>query len=54
MSFKKKQRGQGMTEYVIIVAVIAIAALSMFAGFGDSISDRMTAGAETVSNLKMK
>lgn len=29
------QRGQGMTEYIIIVALIAIAAIGVYAAFGD-------------------
>lgn len=32
---KRKIRGQGMTEYIIIVALIAIAAIGVFTGFGD-------------------
>jgi Flp pilus assembly pilin Flp len=33
----KKQRGQGMTEYIIIVALIAIAAIAVFSAFGGTI-----------------
>ncbi len=33
--FKVKQKGQGMTEYIIIVALIAIAAIGAFTMFGD-------------------
>jgi Flp pilus assembly pilin Flp len=33
----RKQRGQGMTEYIIIVALIAIAAIAVFSGFGGAI-----------------
>jgi len=32
---KRVIRGQGMTEYIIIVALIAIAAIGVFTGFGD-------------------
>ncbi len=35
--FMKGRRGQGMTEYIIIVALIAIAALVIFTLFGDQI-----------------
>ena len=35
--FMKGRRGQGMTEYIIIVALIAIAALVLFTLFGDQI-----------------
>lgn len=30
----RRQRGQGMTEYIIIVALIAIAAIGVFTAFG--------------------
>lgn len=33
----KKSRGQGMTEYIIIVALIAIAAIGVITLFGDNI-----------------
>ncbi|MFL5322160.1 MAG: hypothetical protein ACJ790_21060 [Myxococcaceae bacterium] len=32
-----KRRGQGMTEYIIIVALIAIAAIGVITLFGDNI-----------------
>jgi Flp pilus assembly pilin Flp len=34
---QKKRRGQGMTEYIIIVALIAIAAIGIITLFGDNI-----------------
>jgi Flp pilus assembly pilin Flp len=36
-----KQLGQGMTEYIIIVALIAIAAIGIYSIFGDTITDQM-------------
>jgi Flp pilus assembly pilin Flp len=36
-SLLKKARGQGMTEYIIIVALIAIAAIGVITLFGDNI-----------------
>jgi len=36
-----KQIGQGMTEYIIIVALIAIAAIGIYSIFGDTITDQM-------------
>ena len=33
----KRQRGQGMTEYIIIIAVIAILTLGIVVKYGDSI-----------------
>ena len=35
--FMKGRRGQGMTEYIIIVALIAIAAIGNYALFGKQI-----------------
>lgn len=35
----KRRRGQGMTEYIIIVALVAIAAIGVVTIFGDNIRD---------------
>lgn len=35
MKLFRNRRGQGMTEYIIIVALIAIAAIAVFTFFGD-------------------
>lgn len=40
-SLKKKSLGQGMTEYIIIVALIAIAAIGVFRLFGDTARNQM-------------
>lgn len=40
---RKKSFGQGMTEYIIIVGVIAVAAIGVFGYFGDVLKDQ-TAG----------
>ncbi len=37
----KKIRGQGMTEYIIIVALIAIAAIGVFTAFGGTIRNQV-------------
>ncbi len=34
---KARQLGQGMTEYIIIVALIAIAAITVYNLFGDTV-----------------
>lgn len=39
---QKSREGQTMVEYIIIVAVIAIAALVMFGLFGDTIKKKMS------------
>ncbi|PFH21010.1 MULTISPECIES: pilus assembly protein [Burkholderia] len=39
----RRQLGQGMTEYIIIVALIAVAAIGVYAAFGKTIRNQ-TAG----------
>jgi Flp pilus assembly pilin Flp len=34
---KSKARGQGMTEYIIIVALIAVAAIGVYSMFGETV-----------------
>lgn len=41
LTLKKKSLGQGMTEYIIIVALIAIAAIGVFRLFGDTARNQM-------------
>jgi len=36
-----KQLGQGMTEYIIIVALIAIAAIAAYGFFGDTLRNQV-------------
>jgi Flp pilus assembly pilin Flp len=36
-----KQLGQGMTEYIIIVALIAIAAIAVYTVFGDVVRQQV-------------
>jgi len=40
-SDKGSQHGQGMTEYIIIVAVIAISAIGAFSYFGDVVETQV-------------
>ncbi len=44
-----KQLGQGMTEYIIIVALIAIAAIAVYGFFGDTIRGQMGAMTQELS-----
>jgi Flp pilus assembly pilin Flp len=39
----KKQRGQGMTEYIIIVALVAIGAIGVYNLFGKTVRDQTSA-----------
>ena len=43
---KRQQRGQGMMEYIIIVALIAVAAIGVYSAFGKTIRNQ-TAGMAT-------
>ena len=36
-----KQRGQGMSEYIIITALIAVAGIGLFAAFGDTLQNQI-------------
>ena len=49
VSKKLKQRGQGMTEYIIIVALIAVAAIAVTQLFGATIRNQMAAISQEVS-----
>jgi type IV pilus assembly protein PilA len=51
MSFitKQKQRGQGMTEYIIIVALIAIAAIGVYQLFGNTVRNQTASIAQELS-----
>src|SRR5262245_57118716 len=39
----KRQRGQGMTEYIIILALVAIAAIAVFSAFGGTVKAELAA-----------
>jgi Flp pilus assembly pilin Flp len=41
MKLRKSKAGQAMTEYIIIVSVVALAALTVFGLFGDTIRAKM-------------
>lgn len=45
----RQQAGQGMTEYVIIVALIAVAAIAVFQFFGQTIRSQTAGIAQEVS-----
>ncbi|HIE55684.1 MAG TPA: pilus assembly protein [Chromatiaceae bacterium] len=46
-SDKRLQRGQGMTEYIIIVGVIAVAAIGAFGYFGSTVE-------KSIGNMAME
>lgn len=43
------EHGQGMTEYIIIVALIAIAAIGVYTAFGKTVRGQMAATAQTLA-----
>ena len=45
----RRQAGQGMTEYIIIVALIAVAAIAVFQFFGQTIRSQTAGIAHEVS-----
>jgi len=44
-----KQRGQGMTEYIIIVALIAVAAIAVYQFFGNTVRNQTAAIANEIA-----
>jgi Flp pilus assembly pilin Flp len=46
---KIRQSGQGMTEYIIIVALIAVAAIAVYQFFGQTIRNQMAGIAQEVA-----
>lgn len=49
LSNMRQQLGQGMTEYIIIVALIAIAAIGSFQFFGQTARSQAAAAAQELS-----
>ena len=49
MRLLRNNRGQGMTEYIIIVALIAIAAIGAFTYFGKSVRMQTAAMSQSVA-----
>ena len=52
MKTLKNQSGQGMTEYIIIVAVIALAAIAAFSYFGKTVRNQTAAMSESLAGDK--
>ena len=48
-SSRKSQRGQGMTEYIVIVALIGVAAIGVYQLFGNTIRNQTAAMANEIS-----
>ena len=48
-AYRRGQRGQGMTEYIIIVALIAIAAIAVYQYFGNTVRNQTAAVAKELA-----
>lgn len=44
-----RQHGQGMTEYIIVVALIAIAAIGVYTAFGKTVRGQMAVTAQALA-----
>ena len=44
----QRRRGQGMTEYIIIVALVAIASIAVVTIFGDQIRELFSASTQNL------
>ncbi|MEM5551762.1 pilus assembly protein [Pseudoalteromonas sp. NEC-BIFX-2020_002] len=49
-----RQKGQGMTEYIIIVALIAVAAIGVYSYFGKTVRNQVAALSSEVSGKDSK
>ena len=49
MKLQSYQQGQGMTEYIIIVALIAIAAIGVYQAFGGVVRGQTAVAAQTLA-----
>lgn len=45
----RHQRGQGMTEYIVIVALVAVAAIATYQYFGKTVRNQTAAIANEIS-----
>lgn len=53
LALLRDQRGAGMTEYIILVGVIAMLAIVAFRFFGSSVSSKINQQAGTVNNIEV-
>ena len=49
-----RSRGQGMTEYIIIVALIAVAAIGVYSLFGKSIRNQVAGLAQEMTGHQQR
>ena len=53
-SAKSSQLGQGMTEYIIIVALIAVAAIGVYSFFGQAIRSQMAGMTNEIAGVNAR
>ena len=46
---RRRMAGQGMTEYIIIVALVAVAAIGVYTAFGDVVRGQASVAAVALS-----
>lgn len=49
---RRRQQGQGMTEYIIIIAVVAVLSIVMVTAFGDQVRDMFKVSGERLTGDK--
>jgi Flp pilus assembly pilin Flp len=49
----KDRRGAGMTEYIILVGVIALLSIAAFRFFGKSVSEKIQKQSDTVKGIEV-
>jgi Flp pilus assembly pilin Flp len=49
MKTSRPESGQGMTEYIIIVALVAIAAIGVYTAFGKTLRAQMAVTAQSLA-----
>lgn len=52
MGLRRKSRGQGMIEYIIIVALIGVAAIAVYSAFGRTARNQTAGMAKELSGNK--
>ena len=52
LSLIRDQRGAGMTEYIILVGVIALLAIAAFKIFGSQVSAKISQQSDSVSKVQ--
>ncbi|RBL87944.1 hypothetical protein DDE05_00735 [Streptomyces cavourensis] len=49
MAYRRRQTGQGMTEYIVVVALVAVAAIAVYQYFGQVVRSQTAAMARELA-----